>query len=83
MAIRFEAQHYEIGIPVVEFSESATRHDPLAALNRDGVRLIINSELLQASVQVSEEFRAWSARQCDHRGEGAFTAGYCEAECDF
>jgi 2-dehydropantoate 2-reductase len=31
------------------------RGQTLEALNRDGVRLIINSEMLQASVQVSEE----------------------------
>jgi hypothetical protein len=26
-AVRFEAQHGEIGIPIVELTESATRHD--------------------------------------------------------
>ena len=31
------------------------RGQTLAALNRDGVRLIINSEMLQASVQASED----------------------------
>jgi ketopantoate reductase len=31
------------------------RGQTLAALNRDGVRLVINGEMLQASVQVSED----------------------------
>ena len=37
------------------------RGQTFVALNRDGVRLVINGQMLQASVQVSEDpYRTWN-----------------------